>query len=93
MKKCLVVFTILLFALTAAAETAEKKALNKRNVDIAKQLHYYKVIATEESNILEKYIKCLNGVNDKKMLDMCNRARHQQLAKLRRSPALKKKPE
>jgi len=93
MKKILVVMMILVFSCSAFAKDEVKKEAKKPSLQTLKKIQYYKIVATEEINIIEKFIKCVDGAKDNKMLDMCNRAKHQQMTKLRKVSTPKAKPQ
>jgi len=93
MKKSLVVLMILVFSFSAFAKDDVKIEANKPDIQTMRKIQYYKVVATEEINIIEKFIKCVDGAKDKKMLDMCSRNRHQQMTRLRKTSIPKAKAE
>jgi len=92
MKKILVVIVILAFSLSAFAKDDAKKAAEKPDLKTMRKIQYYKIVATEEINIIEKFIKCLDGAKNKDMMNMCSRARNMQMGKLRKTATPKTRP-
>jgi hypothetical protein len=78
MKKFVLFFVAGLFSFSVYAADKPK------DVD-DKMISYYKILAKEELKIIEKYIDCLDSVNNKKGVQLCNRKKGEMLNKLRKS--------
>ena len=93
MKKLIITIMIVAVAMTSFAKVGDKTVKKKMNPQVQKQLKYFKLLANEEKNILDKYITCLNTVDTGKGIQVCNQKRREMAGKLRQisSPAHRQK--
>lgn len=82
MKKLLIVFIALLFAVSAFAQSGSYN-LSKRELGTLRKIKFYKIVAAEEQKILSVYINCLNKVNTENGLMACNNQKKQLAMRLR----------
>lgn len=67
--------------------------MQKTDIATMKKIEYYKIIATEEINILERFIKCLNTAENRVMLDKCGNDRQRSILRLRKTATPKSRQE
>lgn len=76
MKKILIVFIVVLFAMVSFAETAKTApakpaAANGPDLQFEKRVQFFKMAAGEEMKLLTDYSKCLDTVKTKPELESC----------------------
>ncbi|PLX70038.1 MAG: hypothetical protein C0603_03625 [Denitrovibrio sp.] len=88
MKQIIIILMIVAVAMTSFAQTDQKTMAKKPSLAIQKKLQFFKIMATEEKKILDRYIICLNTVDTDKGIQVCNNKRREMIGKLRQRASL-----